>query len=303
MPGKIIRMEGISSTELSGLDPLRTVILLPISPLEGHGPHLPLGVDFFNAVFFAENMARTITERKPEYDVLLFPAIPLGTQVYKLPGSVRVSGRVLYKIVYSFAESVSTWGFKYVFLLSGHGSPKDIVAIETACLRASRRFKLQMYSLSGWLAVKFLRGDFIDGISELLSSPMTAEQRKLLKYDYHGGLWETSMMLMHHPELVKGDYRSLPAVDKSDASAQFVGYYGSPADADIDFARASIEVMSREAYAAVEEILGGRDLHAGLLSPLYKILPLRPGFLPWILAISLSAIALIIAGIAISALL
>jgi creatinine amidohydrolase len=285
-------MEEATSAEFEALDRERTVVLLPVSPIEAHGSHLPLGVDYFNAVYFAEEIGRHILEKRPEYRAVIFPGIPLGTQVYRLPGSVKCSAISLHRIIYDFGKSLAASGFRFIFVLSGHGAPKNIVAVDTACVKASRRHNIQMLNLSGNLATRFLRGEFIDRISELMSTPISPEQRELLKTDFHGGWWETSMMLMLRPELVKPIYKDLPSrkrVKKSNEAN--LGYYGSPALADVEFATASMQVMSAEALNIVERILDGTGNYRETLSPLYKILPLRPYFRN-AAVISLSAIVL-----------
>lgn len=49
------RLEEMSTRALDALDRQRTVIILTVSPLEEHGPHLPLGVDAFSIPFFRTN--------------------------------------------------------------------------------------------------------------------------------------------------------------------------------------------------------------------------------------------------------
>jgi creatinine amidohydrolase len=53
----IHRLEELSTPQLDALDRARTVVILTVSPLETHGPHLPLGVDAFTARHFAEAIA------------------------------------------------------------------------------------------------------------------------------------------------------------------------------------------------------------------------------------------------------
>jgi creatinine amidohydrolase len=294
MPGKLHRMEELSSGEIAALDKNRTVILVPISPLEAHGSHLPVGVDYFNAVYFAEQIGLLIIEKRSNFDALLFPGIPLGTQVYRLPGSIRTDAISIYKIVSNFGKSVALWGFKYVFLLSGHGAPKHIVAVETACIRVSRKYKIQMHNLSGMLAFKFMRGDFIDPISSLLPCPLTVEQKDLLRADLHGGWWETSMMLLLRPDLVKGNYRELPSVKKSERNkSSGAGYYGSPALANREFAEASMRVMAEEGLKMVQRVLDSQGGDKATVSPLYKVLSLRPYFHLYLLTILLVIVVII----------
>jgi len=44
------RLEEMSTVALDALDRARTIIVLTVSPLEEHGPHLPVGVDAFDAL-------------------------------------------------------------------------------------------------------------------------------------------------------------------------------------------------------------------------------------------------------------
>ena len=56
----ILRLEDLSTPRLDALDRERTVVLLTVSPLETHGPHLPIGVDAFTARQNADHFARLV---------------------------------------------------------------------------------------------------------------------------------------------------------------------------------------------------------------------------------------------------
>jgi creatinine amidohydrolase len=296
MPGKLLKLEELSSVEFDALDRMRTVILLPMSPIEAHGSHLPLGVDFFNAIYFAERIGSLIIENRSDFTAVLAPGIPLGSQLYRFPGSLRSDSIAIFRTAYNFARSMAGWGFKYIFMLSGHGAPKDIVALEYACVKASRKFNIEMHNLSGALAVRFLKGEFIDRISKLMPSPISDEQKELLRMDLHGGWWETSMMLLLRPELVKSQFQELPSVKPGEKSGdRNAGYYGSPALAHKSFAQASMQVMSQEALVIVEKILDGRASSAETISPYFKYIPLRPFFKRYVILFSLALLLLLIA--------
>jgi creatinine amidohydrolase len=276
MPGCLYKLEELSSPTIAALDRQTTAFFIPISPLEGHGPHLPLGVDFFDAQFFARNLAELLRVKHPEFDSVLVPPIPLGAQVYKQPGSIRTNSRALYKVAYGLGESLASWGFRYMFLLSGHGSPRHIVTLESACIKISKKYDIQMHNLSGALAIRFLRGEFVDRISARLSKPLTSDEKELLAADIHGGWWETSMMLYLHPELV-GEYKNLETVKRSEKDpARKRGYYGSPALASREFAEVSLDVMTEEAVGIIDRILTGNNVKSDTVSFLYKMPLLRP---------------------------
>src|SRR5262249_54428041 len=57
----VYRLEEMSTPALDALDRERTVAVLTVSPLEEHGPHLPVGVDAFAARHFAETIAERLS--------------------------------------------------------------------------------------------------------------------------------------------------------------------------------------------------------------------------------------------------
>ena len=267
-------MEELTSIAFDNLDRTRTAVFIPISPIEGHGPHLPLGLDLFNAEYFAEQAASMAVAGKPEFDAVICRAIPLGTQLYKQPGSLKTDNTAVYVIARDMGASLAGWGFRFIFIVSGHGSPKDIVALEAAARKVSRRYKIQMHNLSGAMAVRFLRGEFIEKISAGLSIPLDHRRRELLKRDVHGGWWETSMMLYLKPDLVDSLYKTLP----DSVTVRNPQYLGSPSMASAEFAEVSMRILSRETGDIIARCLSGEDISERTTSPLYRVLPLRPRF-------------------------
>ncbi|PYO14721.1 MAG: creatininase, partial [Candidatus Rokuibacteriota bacterium] len=69
----------MSTPALDALDRARTVVVLTVSPLEEHGPHLPVGVDAIAARHFAEVLSERLTVTRPGWTALLAPTLPLGS--------------------------------------------------------------------------------------------------------------------------------------------------------------------------------------------------------------------------------
>jgi len=67
----VYRLEEMSSPALDKLDRASTVVLLTVSPLEEHGPHLPVGVDAFAARHFAETIAERLVTARPGWSAIL----------------------------------------------------------------------------------------------------------------------------------------------------------------------------------------------------------------------------------------
>src|SRR5215510_6313065 len=78
----------MSMPALDALDRARTLALITVSPLEEHGPHLPLGVDAFTARHFAELIAGRLIAERPGWSVVLAPTLHLGSFTFEAAGIV-----------------------------------------------------------------------------------------------------------------------------------------------------------------------------------------------------------------------
>ncbi len=283
------RLEELSSPALDALDRERTVIILSVSPLEQHGPHLPLGVDAFTARQLAESVAERLTAVRPGWAAVLAPLLYLGCFTFDAAGTVSVRQRAVRDVVVDYGAALARAGFRYILIANGHAGPGHLVALEEAAAIVSRRHGVTMASFTGHLAWDFRRGRHLEKVEAALGRPLTPEERQAFTEDAHGGWWETSVMLMLRPELVDPAYRSLPAA-RYPLAARLrpnyplrgggQGYVGHPALADPAFAQATLEVLLGEAMAAVDGILDGRIHPARRRSPFFAVPFLRTNFWP-----------------------
>ena len=81
-------LEEMSTPALDALPRERTVIILTVSPLEEHGPHLPVGVDAFTARYFAESLAAQLVSSRPGWAVVLTPTLHLGSFTFDAVGTI-----------------------------------------------------------------------------------------------------------------------------------------------------------------------------------------------------------------------
>ena len=203
-------LEEMSTPALDALDRARTVVVLTVSPLEEHGPHLPVGVDAIAARHFAEALSERLTAARPGWTALLAPTLPLGSFTFEAVGTVSVRQRVVRDAVVDYGRSFARAGFRYILVANGHGGPGHLTALEEASAIVSRRHRVTMASLSGHLAWQFLRGRYVEKIAAALGRPLSDDERKAFSEDAHGGWWETSLMLLIRPDLVDPSYRTLP---------------------------------------------------------------------------------------------
>ncbi|HTI55906.1 MAG TPA: creatininase family protein [Verrucomicrobiae bacterium] len=281
------RLEELSTPGLDALDRDRTVVILSVSPLETHGPHLPLGVDAFTARYFSEAIAERIVASRPGWVVVLAPTLHVGSFTFDTVGTVRVRQRVVRDVVVDYGRALARAGFRHILISNGHGGPGHLVALEEAAAIVSRRHRVTMASFTGHLAWEFLRGRLLPRIEAGLGRPLAPVERAAFADDAHGGWWETSIMLALRPDLVDDGYRTLPAARYS-LRARLVpnyplrrggpGYVGHPALADPAFARATTEVLLAEAMTLVDALLDGRIRPAERRSPFFVIPFFRTNF-------------------------
>jgi creatinine amidohydrolase len=289
----------MSAPALDRLDRTRTVVLLAVSPLEQHGPHLPLGVDALTARYFAEALAERLCAARPGWSAVLAPTLHLGSFAFDAPGTVAVRQRVVRDAVVDYGRALARAGFRYILVANGHAGPGHLVALEEAAARVSRRHRVVMASLSGHLVWQFARGRYLDRVEAALGRPLSAIERQAFQEDAHGGLFETSLMLLLHPELVDEGYRTLPPARYSFPARLRPnyplrnggqGYVGDPALADPVLAKAAVEVLLSEAQDLAEALLDGRLAPVARRSPFFAVPIFRTDFWPVMAAMAGAAL-------------
>ncbi len=294
--------------ELDELEREQCLVFLPVSPLEQHGPHMPLGMDLFGAEFLTARMAELFDSLHPDWNVLLIPALPVGSNAFDFPGSLFTRQRVVRDLLVDYGASLARHGFKNIVLVSVHGGTGHIVAMEEAADIVSRRFKCCVVSPVGAVATKFFSGGYFDELDELLSQTLTAEEKALLKVDWHAGWWETSLMLLARPDLVKPDYKNLdPVVVEdfrriNDALCRSVGdgagYMGAPARATREFGEILSNLFVKDAIRIIERMVIDHEvLGAEARSPLYDIPFMRTDFVRNSVAVGAGVLLTLLGGI------
>ena len=280
-------MEEMSTPALDALDRERTAVVLAVSPLEEHGPHLPVGVDAFAARHFARAIAERLVAQRPGWSVVLAPTLHLGSFTFEGVGTVSVRQRVVRDTLVDYGRSFARSGFRWIFVANGHGGPGHLAALEEASAIVSRRDGVTMASLTGYLAWEFFRGRYLPKIEAALGRALTDDERQAFSEDAHGGWWETSLMLLLRPELVNESYRDLPPARYSLAERVVPnyplrgggqGYVGHPALADPIYAKVTTDVLLGEALEMVEGFIDGRLRPSDRRSPFFSVPFLRTDF-------------------------
>lgn len=291
--GQILRLEELSFTRLAALDRERTAVIFTVSPLEEHGPHLPVGTDLFEAEFFARELARKILAEKPAWTVLLGPPIPLGASAFDQAGTLLVRARTVRNVALDYGAALARHGFRYLLVTNAHAGPRHVVALEEAAAAVSRRFGVRMLSLSGPLLWKILRGRFSERLEDALGRPLSPAESEAMRGDAHGGLWETSLLLHARPETVDAAFRDLPPERFTLLEAlrrnyplrlgRRLGYIGSPAAASAEFGKAASKLLLEEVWEIARPVFDAPDESWQQTSLLYRIPFFRTAF-PYVAA-------------------
>jgi len=286
--GKILRLAELSFTRLDALDRATTVVIFAASPLEEHGPHLPVGTDLLNAEFFSEELARQILENKPGWTVLIGPSLPIGASAFDHAGTLLVRARTVRNAALDYGAALARHGFQYILVMNAHAGPRHVVALEEAAALVSRRYGVRMLSVSGPVLWKFLRGTYMDRLEPLLGRPLTPAEREAMRGDAHGGLWETSLLLRNRPELVDPAFARLAPIRFSLLEAlkknfplrlgNQMGYIGAPAAASAQFGELARRLLVNAGWDAIHPVFDAQDESWQQTSWLYKVPFLRTAF-------------------------
>jgi len=207
--GDVLHAEDITYTQVRAFDRERTIAFLPVSALEVHGPHLPLGSDMFTARWMAEDTAKAFAAAHPDWTVVRFLPLTLGTDELPLPGSMNATQREVYRVLLAHGASLAEAGYRYVVVTNGHGGARHASGLEAACREVSRRHGIEMFTPAAAVLYEIITGPRFDRLETVLGRPLTAQERAGLLTGEHAATMETSLILAERPDLVDPVYRQL----------------------------------------------------------------------------------------------
>ena len=175
----------LTSPEIAALDRNIPVVLL-IAATEQHGPHLPLATDRLIGEHFCREVEKRISD-----EVLFLPSIAVACSEHhmELSGSLSLTHDTFLRQVEETIASAREHGFHRFLLFNSHGGNQGIAQVWVERF-GKRHPECQILSLTWWkLALQDLR--------ELNESGFGGVG--------HAGEFETSLMLLIAPHLVRKD--------------------------------------------------------------------------------------------------
>jgi creatinine amidohydrolase/Fe(II)-dependent formamide hydrolase-like protein len=124
--------------------------------IEEHGPHLPVGADTLGVMYEADGVSRRVSRALPAWNVVMMPAINYGQgganalgNMLGHPGTYAIRQSTLRSLVADLGGHIAQNGFKWMFVMNGHGGPPHNIAINEACDFVSETFGVTMLHLTG----------------------------------------------------------------------------------------------------------------------------------------------------------
>jgi len=258
---RIIQLEELNWKQIEKMDKDKTIFFIPISPLEEHGPHLPVGTDLLTARDAAKEAIKMLNQKKPELINVLFPPIPLGytKMATGFPGTVPTSPKTIKTIVYDTCTSLAKFGFKYFVICTIHMDLGHLKGIYAGINKVMKTYDVKISE--PWAPYFY-------------SKEVEKREPKVgfdTKKEVHGGFRETSLMKYQYPYLVDESYKELQSIHRDLYSPRYLGktfkdigikdgYIGSPARADSNYGRWYFQETVNTYVQATLDLIEGKEL-------------------------------------------
>ncbi len=197
----------LTQPQLLALDGEHTLAVMALSPLETHGPHLPLGTDVFLAEAVRDRAIEKMQAERPDLDYLVFPSVALGGDPIPAPGSIKIDSRAIHLLLVSTAASLAGMDFKWMLVTDNHGGARHQAAIEKAVRKAWKKHHFAIICPF----LNFYRR-MVEHDPDLLEATGTAPGSCGDIDDSHAGTNETSLMLAAAPDKVADNWKDVPKV-------------------------------------------------------------------------------------------
>lgn len=220
----ILEYVHLTLSDLEKLDRRGTVFSIAVSPIEVHGPHLPLGTDVAVATAVRDRTQASVLERRPGVTFVNLPPLYCGSDALPYPGSLSVGAPSLSGVLYDYAKGLAGQGFKYLIVFDNHGGPRHHLAIAHASERAWKKHGF------------YLIDPFVDIYRRMVTHDLALLAMTGLApgscgddADNHAGTNETSLMMAISQDYAVRDYSDIPASTPPDlrGAARLVDLIGS----------------------------------------------------------------------------
>mgnify|MGYP001371396843 CR=1 FL=1 len=161
------------------------VLIFPFSSIEQHGNHLPVGTDKIILDGILENYSK---KKNISNNFVIMPIISIGSasEHSSFEGTISIKSSEYINYITKFVEQFCIKKYKKFLFLNSHGG--QINHLEIIAKELKSRYK----------SIDIVKANYFlfEGFKNIISSDE-------IDYGYHGGEFETSLMLYLKPNLVK----------------------------------------------------------------------------------------------------
>jgi creatinine amidohydrolase len=183
--GKARLLQEMSWTDVAEYLKTNDMVIMPLGSTEQHGPHMPLGTDFYEAM----GMSKMISAKT---GVVVAPVLFSGYSIYHsgFAGSLSLKPETMEEVLFETAEILMRYGFRRFMFFNYHGGNH---IVESKVIHRINH-TTEAYAVAIGAGASFQTySDDIPGV-----------------YDTHAGINETSIMLYLKPDLVKMERAEKP---------------------------------------------------------------------------------------------
>ncbi|MCK4943941.1 MAG: creatininase family protein, partial [Candidatus Aminicenantes bacterium] len=163
------------------------MVIIPLGSTEQHGPHLPLGTDYYEAM----EITKTISEQT---GVIVAPVLWVGYSLYHsgFQGTLSLKPETMEQVLFETVEMLMKYGFDRFMFFNYHGG-NNIVQSKVIH---------RINHTTEAIAISIGHGSTLQKEAD--------EEEEF--FDWHSGKNETSIMLYLRPDLVRMDRAKKPKI-------------------------------------------------------------------------------------------
>jgi creatinine amidohydrolase len=161
------------------------MVIIPLGSTEQHGPHLPLGTDFYLAL----DISKLISART---GVVVAPVVMAGYSFYHsgFPGTLSLKPETMEEVLYETAQMLVKYGFRRLMFFNYHGG-NNIVQEKVV-------YNINQTTEATAVAIGY-------------GGPIQKTEDYEF-FDWHAGIEETSMILYFEPALARMERAEKPVI-------------------------------------------------------------------------------------------
>jgi creatinine amidohydrolase len=191
-------------------------VFIFVNPIEYHGPHLTLYTDYLLSYHLAKKLHQLIEKRVDHCPFAVWDTIHLGESPTRGPGSIHTSYPHLETRLKTSIRALAKFARPQIIFMTFHGAPLHNWAIQSAIDYAkSLGIKACNPFLSALdLLFKYRHEDYPDLMNVIPNDSAKQDLWKNFHLDFHGGFFESSLMLYLNPQSVSKNISQVPSCPK-----------------------------------------------------------------------------------------